>query len=104
MNTINFAKDFTKTPGGRFKDGGPWSAQEFREKHMEPIFEDPSNADPIAIDLDGAFGYATSFLEEAFGGVVRKYGYANVAPRLQFKCDDEPRLIGRIERYMWETA
>lgn len=104
IKTIHFAKDFTRTPGGRHKAGGPWSAEEFREKHLDPIFGDPFNADPVHIDLDGAFGYASSFLEEAFGGLVRQYGYDKVAPRITLKCKDEPRLIDRIQRFMRETA
>jgi hypothetical protein len=31
----------------------------------------------LTVDLDGAVGYASSFLEEAFGGLVRERGFSS---------------------------
>lgn len=72
MITINIARDFSKYPAGRFTKDGPFSGEYFRKKFLEPNIE---KYDTIVIQLDGARGYGSSFLEEAFGGLVRK-GYS----------------------------
>lgn len=69
MITINIAKDFSKYPAGRFTKDGPYSGEQFRKKFLEPNIEKHEH---IVIELDGARGYGSSFLEEAFGGLVRK--------------------------------
>ncbi|MFA5926950.1 MAG: DUF4325 domain-containing protein [Patescibacteria group bacterium] len=65
-----FIKDFTISPGGRFKQKSDFSGEEFREKFLEPLFQTKSN-EIINVYLDGLAGYPTSFFEEAFGGLVR---------------------------------
>lgn len=70
---INIAKDYTKTPGGRFAKEGPFSGEDFRNKILLPAFEKAkSQNEKLVVVLDGGFGYAVSFLEEAFGGLVRQ--------------------------------
>lgn len=68
MHTISLAKVFTTTPGGRFKGMGPDSGEAFRDFLAKEL---KKNADDIEVVLDGAEGYGSSFLEEAFGGLVR---------------------------------
>lgn len=76
MNTfepvrINVAKQFTRLPGARYIRLGPYSGEEFREKFLvEPLRAGKS----VVVELDGVRGYGSSFLEEAFGGVVRQLG------------------------------
>lgn len=66
---INIARQFTRMPGGRYIHLGPFSGQEFREKFLiEPLRQGKT----LIIELDGVRGYGSSFLEEAFGGVVRE--------------------------------
>lgn len=73
MITINIATDYTKTPGGRFISEGEYSGQDFREKVLKPKFlQALENNDQLTVILDGGYGYATSFLEEAFGGLARE--------------------------------
>lgn len=67
-NAINIAKDFSKYPGGRYHTDGPYSGEKFREEILAPSLD---NNEIVTIDLDGALGYGSSFLEEAFGGLVR---------------------------------
>ena len=97
---INIAvKQFTSTPGARYKNDGDFSGQEFREKFLEPHFA-AGVTDLIEIDLDETEGYATSFLEEAFGGLARKFGKENVMKRLKFKSDEDSSLIEEIHQYI----
>lgn len=78
---IKIATDFSRTPGGRYRSDGPASGEEFREDILIPAL---SHGDTVTIDLDGARGYPSSFLEEAFGGLVR---------RLKLKGDDFARRV-----------
>lgn len=103
MRTINIAKDFTKSPGARFKTDGPHSGEEFREKYLEEYFIDEKNNERIRIILDGTDGYGTSFLEEAFGGLARKYGKERCLRRLEFVSNEESILIDEIKQYIKEA-
>lgn len=103
MTEIDIARQFSKAPGGRFRDDGKASGQEFRESFLEPLFADATGQDKIRVILDGSYGYPTSFLEEAFGGLARKFGAARVLARLDFISTEEPLLIDEIRSYI-QTA
>lgn len=103
MITINIAKDYTISPGGRHKTDGDFSGEEFREKYLEPFFDDKTNNDRITVILDGTYGYGTSFLEEAFGGLARKFSRKEVLERIIFISDEEPLLINEIKKYIQES-
>ena len=96
---INIARDYSTTPGARYKKDGPYSGEEFREKMLEPLFKIDSS-EKIIINLDGVEGYSTAFLEEAIGGLVRKFGKDIVKKKLIFISTDEPLLIQEIQSYM----
>ena len=66
--TINVAKQFSKYPGGRFLSDGDYSGERFREKFLVPALR---SGQEVIVELDGTLGYGSSFLEEAFGGLVR---------------------------------
>ncbi|MET3109445.1 hypothetical protein AAKU67_004308 [Oxalobacteraceae bacterium GrIS 2.11] len=70
MITINIADQFSRYPAGRYQTDGPYSGEFFRNKYLVPALKEPNN-DKIVVNLDGARGYGSSFLEEAFGGLVR---------------------------------
>ena len=60
--------DFNPFPGGRFINDGPASGEEFRDKYLTGLV---TGYDTVVIYFDNAMGYGSSFLEEAFGGLVR---------------------------------
>lgn len=64
--------DFSEFPGGRYREDGPNSGQRFREEFLAPALQEYQT---VSVDLDGAMGYGSSFLEEAFGGLVRSEGF-----------------------------
>ncbi|WP_425310561.1 STAS-like domain-containing protein [Falsirhodobacter halotolerans] len=68
MKTISIAKDFTRFPGGRYRKHGPGSGEEFREVFLLPALR---AGEDIVVTFDGVAGYPSSFVEEAFGGLVR---------------------------------
>jgi STAS-like domain of unknown function (DUF4325) len=96
---IRIAQDFTRFPAGRFTGDGPYSGELFRQKLLEPHL---AKGETIVVDFDGALGYGSSFLEEAFGGLIRDgYGATDLLGRLIFKSKDESlkrEVIGYIER------
>jgi len=98
--TIKVSDVYTDTPGGRKKTDGPFSGEEFREEFLEPFFRDQQSNDDIVIDLDGCEGYATAFLEEVFGGLVRKFGIKLVKDRVTVISTDEPLLVDEVQRYI----
>lgn len=70
---IEVAKDFTDTPGARYKSQGSYSGEEFRDDILYPKFIESLKENTIlTVNLDGGYGYGSSFLEETFGGLVRR--------------------------------
>lgn len=103
---INIARDFTKSPGARYKSDGKYSGEEFYEDILKPklssIWEDPNKK--ILIDFDGTFGYAYSFISQVFTKVVEDFREKDkIKEKLEFKSDDEPLLINSIRQIMDET-
>ena len=90
MKIISIANDFSVFPGGRLKKNGNWSGEEFRESILIPAI---NAGEPFVIDMDGVKGYPPSFLEEAFGGLVRG-GYSEEKLRsiMSLKCSRQSRI------------
>ena len=65
---IKVSNDFSHTPAGRYRDDGPYSGEAFREDILVPALK---NYDQVVVDLDDVEGFGSSFLEEAFGGLIR---------------------------------
>ena len=104
MHKITIAKEFSDTPGPRSKNEGDCSGEEFLEKLLLPAYKQAVSEDgTLLIDLDGTEGYATSFLESAFGGLARTFVPEEVLSRITFKSDDEPYLVEEIKRYVLEA-
>ncbi len=98
---ISICKDFSETPGARYKSEGPFSGEEFRESLLKPSFLKVKDTDePLIIDFDGGYGYPTSFLEEAFGGLAREFSPKSILNKLQFISNDEPYLIEEVKSYI----
>jgi hypothetical protein len=68
MKTIDISLDFTRYPGGRYRKHGDGSGEEFRDDFLVPAIQ---TEDEVVIEMDDTAGYPASFLEEAFGGLVR---------------------------------
>lgn len=100
---LNIARDFSAFPAGRHKADGPYSGEGFLKEKLLPALE---QADLVVIELDGGMGYGSSFLEEAFGGLVRlgKWSQQELLQRLKFVSDEEPALIKEIQAYMQDAA
>lgn len=71
--TIYVARDFSKMPCVRRRIDGKKSGEEFRDDILLPALR---LNDRVTVDLDGVLSLGSSFLEEAFGGLVRKGYYS----------------------------
>jgi hypothetical protein len=101
---IRIAKDFSETPGPRSRDEGDYSGDVFLDEILLPQFTQAKAENrQLLIDLDGTEGYATSFLESAFGGLARKVGRDEAIRILRFKSEDEPYLVQEIKKYIEEA-
>lgn len=100
MKVIVIAKDFSSTPGARYIKESKFSGEQFRQEHLLPLFESQDNSEKVLIDFDGADGYATSFLEEAFGGLARIVGKEKVLKKFEFKSEEDPFLIDEVNGYI----
>lgn len=102
MNVINVAKDFNECPGPRYREQGPGSGEEFLKDYLKPAFLKAREVgDKVTVQLDGVkYGYPTSFLEEAFGGLAREFGIDEVERILVFESANEPLLDYEIRRYI----
>lgn len=97
--TISVA-DFSQFPAGRYRSDGPRSGEAFREDVLLPALR----KGPVRVLLDGTMGYGCSFLEEAFGGLVRERGFSRqgIDQRIFIEASDGS-LIKEVWRYVLGT-
>lgn len=69
MANIKISSDFSFVPAGRFYTDGDFSGQKFRTEFLVPRL---SSNEIVSVDIDDTAGLGSSFLEEAFGGLVRE--------------------------------
>lgn len=80
------SESFSRFPGGRKRENGPFSGEQFWEDVSKPLLERHTF---IEFDLSGSVGYSSGFLDEAFGEIGRLLGLAEA--RL-----DLPRFRGLL--------
>ena len=68
MTALSVARNFTLTPGGRWRRISEFSGEEFLDTYLAPAVR---AGEPVQVELDGVAGYGSSFLEQVFGGLVR---------------------------------
>jgi len=91
-------KDFSEFPGGRYREDGPKSGQEYREDVLMPTLKEHGK---ITVDLSGVFTVAPSFLDEAFGGLARELGGTKkFRERVSVTADDDPDAIKELDEIL----
>lgn len=99
--TIKISTEFSPTPGARHRDEGKYSGEEFRDDLLKRKYDEAKRSgEKLIIDFDGGYGYPTSFLEEAFGGLARIYSPLEVLEVLDFVSNDEPSLVDEVKSYI----
>ena len=97
---ISVAKDFSEFPAGRFLKDGDWSGERLRDELLAPGLR----AGSLTVSLDGAMGYGSSFLEEAFGGLLR-HGFTakQLKERLTIESPEDPGIAALARGYANQT-
>lgn len=99
--SVNIGLEFSRYPAGRFPADGKYNGQTFRQKFLvEPL----RSGAQLDLFLDDAVDYGSSFLEEAFGGLVRVEALdkAVVAKNLILHSTN-PFLVAEIKSYVNEA-
>lgn len=105
MNILFIGEQFSDDPAGRYYTDGDGNGEEFREEVLKPIFK---SGKPISINIDkNVEGYGSSFLVEAFGGLV-KHGYfkeSYILDRLTLTYEDSDFefYAKKIKQYIKEA-
>lgn len=103
MYKIKIVSDFSPTPGPRYEHEGKNSGEIFRKKILFPeVSKAILENQPFTVDLDGTAGYGTSFLEEAFGGLIRINGldYHKIIELMSIITEEEDYLLEDIMEYL----
>lgn len=100
--TIKVSKDFSEEPYGRYYSDGEFSGERFREEFVLPALRE---CDKVVIDLDGSEGYNSSFLEECFGGLVRKHNLSPIEIKLKLELisTEDESYLDEIQQYIDEA-
>lgn len=104
MSQINIAEDFSAYPIGRDSDDSEDSnGEKFREEFLVPALEQVRNSPGIVeVSFEGVESFGSSFLEEAFGGLVRKCGWTASDLKKKLKITYDWPGYARFERRMWK--
>ena len=103
---ISIAKDFSDVPAGRFLEDGEWTGQKFRENFLDPALKKSDENNPVVVNLNDVEGYGSSFLEEAFGGLIRESNYTkqDLDKKLKIQANGEYGIFKEIvELYIREA-
>jgi len=94
--------DFTTLPGARYRDDGDGSAEQFFDERIKRHLKDK---EPILIDFDNTWGYASSFLSELALEISQQceQDKLDVRKKIEIKSDDEPGLAERFWGYIDES-
>lgn len=95
---INVAREFSRSPAGRYREDGPYSGQTFRDKYLLPVLR---TGESVVVEMDGTRGYGSSFLDEAFGGLRRigEFTPDDLLDRVIIRTGD-PSLELEVMRYL----
>lgn len=93
---FSIAREFSPHPGPRYVRHGSNSGEALRKRLLEYVKQTPGR---VVIDLDGTKGFGSSFLDEAFGGLIRWEGWSKdeVKRKFEFRSRIDPSYVSEIE-------
>lgn len=98
--------DFTEYPGPRYDVQGPESGEKFYAERLNPFFlKCYQEGKKLVVNLDGTAGFASSFLDEAFGQLTYDFGMSLITDMLHIVSVDEPewpRMIKEETMPQWQ--
>lgn len=94
---IDIKNDFSDSPGARYRKDGPHSGEEFFEVLLKPKFDEAvRNKVKLVINLDGVWGYPSSFVSGSFGKLSLEMGKDVVLSTIVFISDESKTRKSRI--------
>lgn len=104
---ISILNDYSEYPGLRHCTISEFSGEDFYHKVLNRAFKQALDAnEKLTVNLDGTAGYASSFLDEAFGNLVYDYTLATVKSKVYIISEEEPSWKEMIETQtypQWEN-
>ena len=100
---LNVVEEFTDSPGARYESEGAFSGARFRQELLYPLLSEALLYNEVlVVNLDGAYGYGTAFLDESFGGLIRNemVPMDKIKKHLKIISNEEPGLVVEIENYL----
>lgn len=100
---IYVATQYTRTPNARFESQAKGQSGEgFREKLLLPkLNECIRNGGMLFVFFDGCLGAGVSFLEEAFGGLIRSgVSFGDIQNHLRIVWKSNPRKQRQAEDFI----
>lgn len=92
-------------PGARYRTDGPYSGEEFFEEQLEPRYlQARARGEKLTVILDGTNGFASSFLNEAFGRLAKAHGKQEVLETIQLVSVEIPKYIRKVEQAIDERG
>ena len=71
---LSISEQFSRYPVGRIQADGDYNGTRFREEFLVPALRKLGATELLEVNFDGLEGAGSSFLDEAFGGLVRTEG------------------------------
>ncbi|GEK12664.1 STAS-like domain-containing protein [Aliivibrio fischeri] len=99
MKIINVVKDFNSKPYGRYEEDGLGAGVYFRQILAKELRDNTT----VKVVLTGYNRYGRSFIDEAFGGLIREDGFtkSELDKKLSYEHSDvksiESLIADRIE-------
>lgn len=102
---INIKEDFSDSPGARYRKDGPHSGEEFYEEHLKKKFDEAITKNvKLVINLDGVWGYPSSFVSGSFGKLSLAFSAGKVLDTIVFiSTESETRKERIIEEIKHPT-
>lgn len=98
MKTISVLENFSEFPGLRHCNISDKSGEEFYHKVLNREFKEQfEKGKKLTVNLDNTAGYASSFLDEAFGNLVFDFTLTNVKMHIEIISIQEPHWKTMIE-------
>ncbi|MDO6747176.1 STAS-like domain-containing protein [Gilvimarinus sp. 1_MG-2023] len=95
-HTIRVVNDWHKRPFGRYPNHSEYCGKNFREQLLVPNL---NIYDHVTVDLTGYNRYGRSFIDEAFGGLIRENGFNE--SRLKEKLTITHEILPSIVLLAW---
>lgn len=101
---IDIATEFSPYPAGRYHpQDGEYTGDRFRDEYLAPRLKSAMlEKVKLVVLLDGVRTFGSSFLEEAFGGLVRKNIFTPKEIKEHLKFEYSKRSLEVYEDAIWQ--